>query len=178
MDTYLIVIAFLAFLVLLLIIFYLLLRLRMEKIIDSRSREIFKQWVQTSLESERENIRNSVSESLRNEYQTKFEQWKMEFTEKIRTDAIKRSQDVLKGKVSEQLYPYFPNFPYDPRDAKFIGSPVDLIVFSGLREKEYIDEIVFIEIKTGRSRKSNAERAVEDAVLNRRVSFKTINVED
>ena len=178
MDFYIITSAILGLLVLILIIFYLILKLRMEKLIDNKSRDIFKQWVQSTLESERNNIKSSLEESIKNEYSTKFEQWKMDFTEKIKADTIKRSQDVLKGKVSEQLFPYFPNFPYDPRDAKFIGSPIDLIVFSGLREKEYVDEIVFVEIKTGKSRKSNSEKAVEDAIINKRISYKTINVED
>ncbi|MGC8663137.1 MAG: Holliday junction resolvase-like protein [Thermoplasmata archaeon] len=177
MDVFLITSIILAFIVLLLIVFYLILKIRMEKIIDDKSRQIFKEWAQTSLQTERNELKESLELSIKKEYEAKFEMWKNDFTEKIKSDAIKRSQDVLKGKVSEQLFPYFPNFPFDPRDAKFIGSPIDLIVFSGLREKEYVEEIVFVEIKTGKSRKSYTERAVEDAVLNKRISFKTINVE-
>ncbi|MDP8011387.1 MAG: Holliday junction resolvase-like protein [Thermoplasmata archaeon] len=177
MDIFILISITFAFIILILIILFLVQRLRMEKIVESKSREIFRQWVETSLETERNEIKESLENSIRKEYELKFDQWKNEYSEKIKSDTLKRSQDVLKGKVTEQLFPYFQSFPYDPRDAKFIGSPIDLIVFSGLREKDYVDEIVFIEIKTGKSKKSNAEKAVEDAVLNKRISFKTINIE-
>ncbi|WP_209690401.1 Holliday junction resolvase-like protein [Methanomicrobium sp. W14] len=32
----------------------------------------------------------------------------------IRTDAIKRSQSVTRGKVTGFLIPFFPDFPYTP----------------------------------------------------------------
>ncbi|MEM2722637.1 MAG: Holliday junction resolvase-like protein, partial [Thermoplasmata archaeon] len=78
--------------------------------------------------------------------------------------------------VTEQIIPYFPDFPYDPRDVRFIGSPVDLIVFSGLREKNSIDEIIFLEIKTGKGRQSGVEKKVEDAIKNGKISYRVINV--
>jgi predicted Holliday junction resolvase-like endonuclease len=68
----------------------------------------------------------------------------------IRQQAISRSRAVLGGKFVEQLTPYLPQFSYDPTEARFIGSPIDLIVFPGLAGGDP-QEIVIMEIKSGKS---------------------------
>ncbi len=52
--------------------------------------------------------------------------------EKIRKSAITQSRSVLGGKFTEQIAPYLPDFKYDPTEARFIGTPFDLIIFPGL----------------------------------------------
>jgi len=65
-----------------------------------------------------------------------------------------------------------------PKDIRHIGTPVDYMAFRGLSEGR-VDEIVFIEVKTGRSSTlSDRERAVRRAVEERRVSFAVINVKE
>ena len=75
--------------------------------------------------------------------------WQTEI-EKARKEAIAQSRAVLGGKFVEQLAPYLPEFKYDPTEARFIGSPIDLIVFPGLATGNP-QEIVIIEVKTGKS---------------------------
>ena len=77
---------------------------------------------------------------------------------KLRKDAVKRSKAVINGQVAEQIAPFLPDFPANPSDARFIGKPVDFIVFSGLSENEKIDEILFVEVKTGKSLLSEREK--------------------
>jgi Endonuclease related to archaeal Holliday junction resolvase len=60
-------------------------------------------------------------------FQLRFERWKTEYTKAVRRDAILRSQAATVGKVSEQLVPYFPEFQWNPRDAKFLGAPIDFM---------------------------------------------------
>ena len=75
--------------------------------------------------------------------------WEAEM-EQARKSAVTQSRAVLGGKFTEQMVPYLPDFRYDPTEARFIGSPVDMIVFPGLARGEP-EEIVILEIKTGRS---------------------------
>ncbi len=70
--------------------------------------------------------------------------------EGIRREAIAQSRAVLGGKFVEQLVPYLPEFRYDPTEARFIGSPIDLIVFPGLASGDP-REIVIVEVKTGKA---------------------------
>jgi predicted Holliday junction resolvase-like endonuclease len=64
--------------------------------------------------------------------------------------AIAQSRAVLGGKFTEQMVPYLPDFKYDPTEARFIGSPIDMIVFPGLARGDP-EEIVILEIKTGKN---------------------------
>jgi hypothetical protein len=57
--------------------------------------------------------------------------WRLRYTSIIRADAVQRSQAVTMGKVHEQLIPYLPDFPYNPKDVRFLGGPIDLVVFEG-----------------------------------------------
>jgi len=75
--------------------------------------------------------------------------WKARYTSIIRADAVQRSQAVTAGKVHEQLIPYLPSFPYNPKDVRFLGSPIDLVVFDGLAEGQ-VRRVVFVEVKTRR----------------------------
>ena len=90
---------------------------------------------------------------------------------KLRKDAVKRSKAVINGQVAEQIAPFLPDFPANPSDARFIGKPVDFIVFSGLSENEKIDEILFVEVKTGKSLLSEREKEVKKAIEQRRVRY-------
>ena len=88
----------------------------------------------------------------------------------IRKDATKRSRAVLTGQVTEQLAPYLPGFRYRPTEARFIGKPIDFIVFEGLDEKE-IENVVFVEVKSGMGRLSKVEQSLKSAIDEGRVSW-------
>jgi predicted Holliday junction resolvase-like endonuclease len=101
-----------------------------------------------------------------------FEQWRQENEQEIRLDAIQRSLAVTKGKVTEHIVPYLPGFDLDPKDVRFFGTPIDLIAFKGLNASPEEVEIVFIEVKTGRSVLSPREKAVKKAVEGKKVSWR------
>jgi predicted Holliday junction resolvase-like endonuclease len=76
-------------------------------------------------------------------------QWQAEM-EQARKTAVTQSRAVLGGKFTEQMVPYFPDFKYDPTEVRFIGSPIDMIVFPGLAGG-VPEEIVILEVKTGKN---------------------------
>jgi predicted Holliday junction resolvase-like endonuclease len=96
--------------------------------------------------------------------------WKVGYTRDIRRDSVARSRATISGQVHEQLLPYFPDFPFDPKDVRFLGSPVDLVVFDGLSAGA-LQRIVLVEVKTGGSALTGRERQVRDAVREGLVSW-------
>lgn len=110
-------------------------------------------------------------------FHLRFERWKRDHTKEARRDAVHRSQAVTLGKVYEHLIPYLPDFRWNPKDARFIGTPVDFLVFDGLSEGQ-LRAIVFVEVKTGTSSMSVRERQVRDAVLGQRVEWQQLNLPD
>ncbi|OLB08699.1 MAG: hypothetical protein AUH06_01715 [Gemmatimonadetes bacterium 13_2_20CM_69_27] len=104
-----------------------------------------------------------------------FQRWRARYTDAIRQDAIQRSHAVTVGKVHEQLIPYLPEFQFNPKDARFLGTPVDLVVFDGLDEGQ-LRRVVFIEVKTGGATLNVRERQVRDAVQARQVDWIELRV--
>lgn len=89
----------------------------------------------------------------------------------VRRDAIQRSQAVVTGKVTEQLLPYLPGFEFNPKDVRFLGSPVDLVVFDGLSNGQ-LERVVFVEVKTGEATLTKRERQLRETILARRVEWR------
>lgn len=92
-----------------------------------------------------------------------------------RKDAIAKSRAVLSGLFSEQLAPFLPNFNYSPTECRFIGKPVDFICFKGLDNKN-VEEIVFVEVKSGNAKLSSSEKKLKDVVKNKKVSWEEYRV--
>jgi predicted Holliday junction resolvase-like endonuclease len=90
-------------------------------------------------------------------YERRFRDWREAETQKWESDmalarknAVNQSRAVLGGKFTEQMVPFFPDFKYDPTEVRFIGSPIDMVVFPGLAQGDP-QEIVILEVKSGRN---------------------------
>jgi predicted Holliday junction resolvase-like endonuclease len=99
---------------------------------------------------------------------TETSKWQAE-KEQARKSAITQSRAVLGGKFTEQMVPFFPDFKYDPTEVRFIGSPVDMIVFPGLAKGDP-EEIVILEVKSGKSaqltpQQKKIRQLVEDGMV-------------
>ena len=77
------------------------------------------------------------------QYERRFRQWQHELEarhlaelEQGRKQAVSQSRAVLGGKFTEQMAPFLPEFRYDPTEARFIGTPIDFVVFPGLSRGE------------------------------------------
>ncbi len=88
----------------------------------------------------------------------------------MRKAALVKSRQVIGGSFSEQLAPFLPDFPFDPTEARFIGKPVDFLVFRGLAGGQ-IDEVVFVEVKSGLSRLNSNEQSLKNCIEQKKVSF-------
>ncbi|MBA4069403.1 MAG: endonuclease [Acinetobacter sp.] len=97
--------------------------------------------------------------------------------------SVNTSRAVLKGKMAEQLAPIMPEFQYLPSDAKFLGDPVDYVVFDGYTdfrdgEGDAEDiEVILIDIKSGGARLTKGQQAIARAVKEGRVRFETIRID-
>lgn len=111
---------------------------------------------------------------------TLLKEWKITSEAEIRQDAINRSYSVNLGKITEHLVPFHKSFlsQFNPKDARFIGSPIDLLVFDGYADKkdEYI--IYFVEVKTGNSKLTEVQKKVKEAVKDLRIRWAEVNPDD
>lgn len=82
----------------------------------------------------------------------------------------KKSSEVRLGHIAEKLAPFLDNFPYDPKDAIFLGQPIDYIVFDD-------SCVVFVEIKTGKSRLSSKQKRIKELIKDNHVKWEEIRIE-
>lgn len=83
---------------------------------------------------------------------------------------LKRSKAVLTGQAAEQIAPYLEDFPYYPGDTRFLGSPIDMVVFDGAIIDD-IEKVVLVEIKTGNSRLNERQKQIKKAVQEGKVEW-------
>lgn len=104
-------------------------------------------------------------------------------TKLARQDALKKSRAVIRGQATEHLAPFIiPNT--NPKDYRFMGSPIDYICFEGLSDildgkADTITRIRFIDVKTGKSKLSKSQRKIRDAIntSEKQVTFEVINLD-
>jgi len=87
--------------------------------------------------------------------------------------AEKKAMVVGIGKIIEKILPAHKEFPLITSDCRPLFEPVDMIVFNGCTNSK-VDSITFLEIKTGKAKLNSHQKAVRDAIEERKLDFKMI----
>lgn len=85
----------------------------------------------------------------------------------------KKSSETKLGQVAEHLIPFIDGFPYNPSDCKFLGMPIDYVVFDF-----DAGEITFLEIKTGKARESERQKKIKNMVKTGKVYYKCLRLNE
>jgi predicted Holliday junction resolvase-like endonuclease len=84
-----------------------------------------------------------------------------------RRHSVATSTGVVRGKAAEQLAPFMPDMVsrFAPGDWRFLGSPVDFVVFDGVTDDE-VKRIVLVEVKTrgGTSAMTERQRQIKTGI--------------
>lgn len=83
----------------------------------------------------------------------------------------KKSSEVRLGQIGEHFAPLLQDFPYNSKNVRFLGSPIDFVVF----ELEQ-DKIVFVEFKTGKAKETAKQRHIRDIIKNGNVEYQLMRV--
>ena len=127
--------------------------------------------------NELEGYKKIMQEAALQEAKSLFAKWSIDEEDRLRKDAVTRSMGVNLGKITEHLVPFSYHLQdFNPRDIRFIGSPVDLMIFDGATEKRDTIDIYLVEIKTGTGQLSKKQKSIRDAIEKHRVYWKPILV--
>jgi predicted Holliday junction resolvase-like endonuclease len=116
------------------------------------------------------------------QWRYKFEQKVNERIEreerKIREDAIARSARTLSGKTLEKLVPFLEKFNHDPHDVRWLGDPVDLVIFDGYSKNNHknLDKITLCEIKSGDSKISQSQEKIKQIVEKKKIEWEEFKI--
>ena len=128
-------------------------------------------------EAELYNYQKIIKEATLKECEALLRGWIIDEEKGLRKDAVTRSMGVNLGKITEHLVPFSKHLEdFNPRDIRFIGSPVDLMIFDGATESRSIIDIYFVEIKTGTGQLSKKQKTIRDAIEGQRIHWLPIIV--
>ena len=96
-----------------------------------------------------------------------------------REDSLKRSRAIIRGQATEHLAPFVMK-DTNPKDCRFVGNPIDYILFDGLSDvtdgvSDQVASIKFIDIKTGSSGLNKVQRRIRDCINEGNITFEVIN---
>lgn len=103
-------------------------------------------------------------------FEQKIKEWIEAEEKRIREDAIARSSRILSGKALEKLIPFLEKFPFNAHDLRWLGDPIDFIIFDGNSANDP-KQIVFCEVKSGKSSLSKTQNKIKDLVENKKVKW-------
>jgi len=86
-----------------------------------------------------------------------------------REGSLRRSESTRYGQITEQFMPFISDYPYDSKQFRFLGSPIDGVQFEE-------DKIVMIEFKSAGSKLSTRQRKIRDLIKEGKVDFQEIRV--
>ena len=108
---------------------------------------------------------------LKSSFEQRLREWTEKEETRIRKDAIERSARTLSGKTLEKLIPFLDKFPYDAHDMRWLGDPVDFIIFDGYSSEKSPEQIVFCEVKSGQSSLSKTQNKIKELVEKKKVKW-------
>lgn len=82
-----------------------------------------------------------------------------------------KSLSATYGRITEQWFPLMDAYPYDARNFRFLGTPIDGVQFEE-------DRIVFVEFKANRSQLSPDQRRIRELVEEGYVYWETYQFAD
>lgn len=107
---------------------------------------------------------------LRANFNQKVNEWLEKEEARIRKDAIERSARTLSGKTLEKLIPFLERFPYNSHDLRWLGDPIDFVIFDGYSKKSP-EQIVFCEVKSGDSNLSKLQNEIKELVEKKKIKW-------
>ena len=84
-----------------------------------------------------------------------------------KTTSDKMSLSTKYGQISEEFFPLEQSYPYNSKNFKFLGNPIDGIQFNE-------DKIILIEFKTNSSKLSTKQRHIRNLINDKQVEFELI----
>ena len=81
------------------------------------------------------------------------------------------SKSVNIGKNLEKVLPIMKDFKWKLADCRVMGDPIDLLTFNGFSIGK-INSLSFIEVKSGAARLNKHQKAIRDAIEDKKVSYR------
>jgi len=116
------------------------------------------------------------AESRRKEYENVLKERRADLLRKKKLATVTAettTEAVNIGKMLEHLVPILKGFDFEPADCRTLFQPIDLLVFDGLSASK-VDQLAFVEVKTGEAQLNPPQRKIRDAIRGHRVFYEEV----
>ena len=77
------------------------------------------------------------------------------------------------GFIMERMVLTLNSFKYNHNDCRPMFDPLDYLIFEGLTEKGYVENITFVDVKTGNARLTEGQKSIKQTIIDKNVKFRT-----
>jgi predicted Holliday junction resolvase-like endonuclease len=142
----------------------------------ARSNSIIQKEIQKQSDNRLNLLRNEINEREKNKNDVLLSEWQVSNEIEIRREAILVNGKQITEEIWSETNLLKDNFSFNPRDIKFIGKYIDLVVFDGVADETDVS-IYFISIvKTKQNGQFLYKNKVKEAINNLKYNWKEINV--
>lgn len=140
------------------------------------SNNITQQEFQKQLESKYDEVIKEITNYEKAMSDALLKEWQTDNEFNIRASAIASNSVRIANEISSETSIFNGNFNFNPKDIKFVGRFIDLIVFDGSAEENDVS-IYFIEVNR-KNKKDNSifKSRVRKAIENKSFNWQEINI--
>ena len=140
------------------------------------SNSIIQKEFQRQLDSKYNDIKYEINNYEKAKADSLLKEWQTDNEVGIRRNAIAINSSRITSEISDETSIFSEGFSFNPRDIKFIGKFIDLIVFDGAAEENEVS-IYFLEVNRKNSNNiSECKNRVRNAIDNKSYNWEEINI--
>lgn len=140
------------------------------------SNSIIQKEFQRQLDAKYNDIKFEIKNYEEAKVDSILKEWQAENEFGIRRHAIAINSGRITNEISDETSIFNENFSFNPRDIKFIGKFIDLVVFDGAAEENEVS-IYFLEVnRKNENNLSEYKNKVRTAINNKSFNWEEINI--
>ncbi|MEM5772858.1 MAG: Holliday junction resolvase-like protein [Candidatus Aenigmatarchaeota archaeon] len=140
----------------------------------SKYKEMFERLQSDITNLQKNNIElQSKYTELQTNFNIKVEEETKKRIEEARETAILRYAGKIVGSILEKIAPFTKKIKYLPEDMKFLGDPIDYVVFDG-KSSDEVKKVVFLEVKSGTGGLNKIQKQIKDIIKNKNVEWEEV----
>ena len=142
----------------------------------ARSTVLIEKTIHKQLDSRFSLIKNEIAEQEKNKYDLLVSEWQTNNEINIRREAIAVNGRQMTNEVWNETKLLKDNFSFNPRDIKFVGKFIDLVVFDGATEETDVSIYFISIIKPDHPPAGTSKNKVKEAIRKLNFNWQEINL--
>jgi len=110
-----------------------------------------------------------------------FQYEEQKFSQKeaeIRKKGIEKGRKSANQIINNLIIPPLKKLKFNPLDIKPVFFPIDFVVFNGMNQKQFIDDIIFLSMKSKNEKLNSLRESLGNVVCEKNYEFNEARIEE